>query len=110
MQARSARCCERCHHRDYDSACEASRRQLRALSASIDHSIVAMTFNSIAIGVGRQLISIVVRVGFGLPEPGGPAKYSAYSLLYFAKSSLMFVRSTSTSTIFSHLLPASSST
>ena len=35
--------------------------------------IVAMTFNSTAIGVGRAPISIVVRVGFGLP---GPAKYS----------------------------------
>jgi hypothetical protein len=34
----------------------------------------AITFNSIAMGVGNAVISIVVRVGFGLPSP---AKYSA---------------------------------
>ncbi len=34
----------------------------------------AMTFSSIAIGVGSAPTSIVVRVGFGLPDP---AKYSA---------------------------------
>src|SRR5438132_8477870 len=34
----------------------------------------AMTFSSIAIGVGSAVTSTVVRVGFGLPSP---AKYSA---------------------------------
>ena len=34
----------------------------------------AITLSSIAIGVGREMISIVVRVGFGL---SGPAKCSA---------------------------------
>jgi hypothetical protein len=34
----------------------------------------AMTLSSIAIGVGRAVTSIVVRVGFGLPSP---AKCSA---------------------------------
>jgi hypothetical protein len=34
----------------------------------------AITFSSIAIGVGNAMTSIVVRVGFGL---AGPAKYSA---------------------------------
>jgi hypothetical protein len=34
----------------------------------------AITFSSIAIGVGNAVTSIVVRVGFGL---AGPAKYSA---------------------------------
>ena len=38
------------------------------------YGMVAMTLSSMAMGVGRQLISSVVRVGFGLP---GPAKYSA---------------------------------
>jgi hypothetical protein len=37
--------------------------------------MVANTFNSIAIGVGKQLISMVVRQG------GFSAKYSAQSLL-----------------------------
>ena len=36
--------------------------------------IVAMIFNSIAMGVGRQFTSSVVRAGLGLP---GPEKYSA---------------------------------
>jgi len=36
--------------------------------------IAAMTFSSIAIGVGSAVTSTVVRVGFGLPSP---AKYSA---------------------------------
>jgi hypothetical protein len=34
----------------------------------------AITFNSIAIGVGRQFTWMVVLVGLGLPDP---AKYSA---------------------------------
>src|SRR5438874_4033036 len=38
------------------------------------HATAAITFNSIAIGVGSAVISIVVRVGFGLPSP---AKCSA---------------------------------
>src|SRR5712691_9603820 len=37
------------------------------------YPIAAMTLSSIAIGVGSAPTSIVVRVGFGLPEP---AKYS----------------------------------
>lgn len=48
--------------------------------------MVAITFNSIAIGVGRQFTSIVVRQG------GLFLKYSAQSLLYFGKSSFMLVR------------------
>ena len=36
--------------------------------------ITAIPFTSIAMGVGSALISIVVRVGLGLP---GPAKHSA---------------------------------
>ena len=46
-----------------------------------NHSIVATTFTSTAIGVGNALISIVVRVGLGLPLSEGPAKYSAYTAL-----------------------------
>ena len=44
-------------------------------------STIAMTFTSTAMGVGNALISIVVRVGLGLPLFGGPAKYSAYTAL-----------------------------
>ena len=40
----------------------------------INYPTAAITFNSIAIGVGNAVTSIVVRVGFGL---AGPAKYSA---------------------------------
>src|ERR1041385_6724870 len=64
--------------------------------------MVAITFNSIAMGVGRQLISSVVRQG------GFSLKYSAHSLLYFGKSSFILVRYTVTSTILSQLLPLSS--
>ena len=40
----------------------------------IAYPTAAITFSSIAIGVGNAVTSIVVRVGFGLT---GPAKYSA---------------------------------
>ncbi len=43
-------------------------------SESRDFYAVAITLSSIAMGVGRQLISRVVRAGLGLPLP---AKYSA---------------------------------
>ena len=43
-------------------------------SADHHYPTAAITFNSIAIGVGNAVTSIVVRVGFGL---AGPAKYSA---------------------------------
>ncbi len=39
-----------------------------------NYPTAAITFSSIAIGVGNAVTSIVVRVGFGL---AGPAKYSA---------------------------------
>src|SRR5690606_21370704 len=58
---------------------------------------VATTFSSMAIGVGRQLISSVVRQG------GSCSKYSFHSRLYTGKSSFMLVRKTVTSTIFSQL-------
>jgi hypothetical protein len=41
----------------------------------LDQSMVAITFNSMAIGVGKQFISKVVLHG------GSMAKYSAHSLL-----------------------------
>ena len=40
----------------------------------VSYPAAAITFSSIAIGVGNAVTSIVVRVGFGL---AGPAKYSA---------------------------------
>ena len=43
-------------------------------SVDNDYPTAAITFSSIAIGVGNAVTSIVVRVGFGL---AGPAKYSA---------------------------------
>src|SRR5438309_7461196 len=45
-----------------------------AKSADIYSVSAAITFSSIAIGVGSAVTSTVVRVGFGLPSP---AKYSA---------------------------------
>ncbi len=51
-----------------------------------------MHLSSIAIGVGRQLISNVVLQG------GLLAKYSAHNRLYVAKSSFILVRNTVTST------------
>src|SRR5262245_53503781 len=113
MRARCGRCCGAC---ESTRQCMNQTRDAHALQCmgvgeralnSFGQSIVAITFNSTAIGVGRQLISSVVRVGLGFPSP---AKNSAYSLLYVAKSSFMFVRNTVTSTIFSHVEPASSST
>ena len=44
------------------------------LVTSVPYRSAAITFNSIAIGVGKAPTSIVVRDGWGLP---GPAKYSA---------------------------------
>ena len=52
-------------------------RDLRRAAASRRnpaYPTAAITFSSIAIGVGNAVTSIVVRVGFGL---AGPAKYSA---------------------------------
>lgn len=46
----------------------------RACARIAVYPTAAITFSSIAIGVGKAVTSIVVRVGFGLP---GPAKYSA---------------------------------
>ena len=43
-------------------------------SVDNDYPTAAITFSSIAIGVGNAVTSIVVRVGFGL---AAPAKYSA---------------------------------
>ena len=48
--------------------------RIRSILVICDHPIAAITFNSIAIGVGSAVTSIVVRVGFGL---AGPAKYCA---------------------------------
>jgi RNA polymerase sigma factor (sigma-70 family) len=45
-----------------------------AACAPQNHATAAITLSSIAIGVGKAVISIVVRVGFGLPAP---AKCSA---------------------------------
>ena len=70
-------------------------------------SKAAIIFTSTAIGVGNDLISMVVRVGLGFP---GPAKYSAYTRLYVGKSSFMSVRKTSTSTTFCQCAPASAIT
>src|SRR3954470_7406460 len=77
------------------------------LCQSVAACKAAITFNSIAIGVGNAVTSIVVRVGFGL---SAPAKYSAYSLLYVGKSFFMFVRKTITSTISFQVALESSST
>ena len=66
--------------------------------------MVAMHFNSMAIGVGKELISTVVRQGWA------SSKYSAYTRLYVAKSRFMFTKKTVTSTKFSHLLQEASST
>ena len=55
-----------------------------------------MTFNSMAMGVGKQLISTVVLQG------RLSMKNSLYIWLYFLKSSFMLVRKTVTSTRFSH--------
>jgi hypothetical protein len=58
-----------------------TRNRTRNLEPIVGSEIVdncyltaAITFSSIAIGVGNAVTSIVVRVGFGL---AGPAKYSA---------------------------------
>ena len=48
--------------------------QSRIGKPKASYPTAAMTFSSIAIGVGSAMTSIVVRVGFGLPSP---AKYSA---------------------------------
>ena len=75
---------------------------LRRQPGAGDSQIVAMTFSSTAIGVGRQFTSTVVRAGWH------SAKCSAYRLLKVAKLSFMFVRKTVTSTMFAHAEPASS--
>ena len=53
---------------------ERAGKRVSFKSADHYYPTAAMTFNSIAIGVGNAVTSIVVRVGFGL---AGPAKYSA---------------------------------
>ena len=64
--------------------------------------MVAITFNSTAIGVGRDKTSIVVLHG------KQSEKCFLYKELNFLKSSDMFVKKTVTSTIFSQLDPHSS--
>ena len=49
-------------------------KQVAAATAPRNYPEAAMTFSSIAMGVGNAVTSIVVRVGFGL---ACPAKYSA---------------------------------
>src|SRR6202171_1936303 len=66
--------------------------------------ISAMHFNSMAMGVGSAPTSTVVRQG------RASRKYSAYNLLYAAKSRFISVRNTVTSTRSSQRAPASSST
>ena len=65
---------------------------------------VAITFNSIAMGVGKLFTSTVVL------QACTAVKYSAYTLLYAGKSFFMLVKKTVTSTILSQLLPQASST
>jgi hypothetical protein len=66
----------------FNVRCQISKKITRDSSTSLGMTEVgarvyptaAITFSSIAIGVGNAVTSIVVRVGFGL---AGPAKYSA---------------------------------
>ena len=63
---------------------------------------VAMHFNSMAIGVGKRLISMVVRQGWL------SLKYSAYKRLNVWKSRFMSTKNTVTSTSWDQLLPLAS--